>query len=227
MSYSNPSGDPAVCLTCRSGGRIMSRCGSGHDQKCPIHQAWLARGGFSQLSGTLQTGDVYPSGTQVVGGFQVVGLPSSSAGAAVSQLRSAVASSFPMGFAAPSIAGQRDSVNWGAAYGVPTGRLYALITTNQDGVTGGQINSALQAVARDLKTRLGLVVNLTNAHTLGGAAPLPALTPEVGPDGTTVVPSSVSPLAIGGIAAAGVSVLVGAWMWFGRRRAVARNRRKR
>lgn len=178
--------------------------------------------------GALQTGDVYPSGTQVVGGFQVTGLPASSAANARTQLRNAVAASFPMGTAAPAVAGQRDSVNWGPAYGVPSGRLYVLVTTNRDGVTGAEINSALGAVARDLKTRLGFNVTLANAHTLGGASPLPALLPDVGPDGAPLpVEGSLSPLVIGGAVAAGFSVLAGAWMWLRRQRRVVRNRRKR
>lgn len=202
--------------------------------------------------GAFQAGDVYPAGTQVIGGFQVVGLPSASAANAVAQLRGAIGASFSIGGVAPASApaprnrfheiGQRaglpvsapsrarDSVGWGPSYGVPSGRLYALIVTDRDGVTGAQINSALAAVARDLRARLGgLVVNLTNAHTLGGAAPLPSLTPDTGPDGSLIPVengSSLSPLLIGGVAATGLSVLVGAWLWFGRR-AVARNRRTR
>ena len=121
--------------------------------------------------GAFQAGDVYPAGTQVVGGFQVVGLPSASEANAIAQLRSAIGASFSIGGVAPASAPAprnrfheigrraglsisapsraRDSVGWGPSYGVSSGRLYAMIVTNRDGVTGAQINSALAAVARE------------------------------------------------------------------------------
>jgi hypothetical protein len=180
----------------------------------------------------LAEGDTYPSGTQVVGGFQVVGLPSSRANEAKRLLRDAVAASFTMGTAAPAASGTRDSINWGPAYGVPSGRLYALVTTDRDGVTGAAINTAFIAAARDLRTRLGgLVVNLTNSHTRGGAAPLPALTPDTGPDGSPapVDPGgsggSLSPLAIGGVVFGVAALAVIAFAFT--RRPVARNTRRR
>lgn len=176
----------------------------------------------------------YASGAQFVGGFQVRGLPASSANIAKQKLRDAVAASFPMGNAAPVTQGQRDSVNWGPAYGVPSGRLYAVVTLNRDGVSGDAINTAFIAVARDLKRRLGnLTVNLTNAHPVGGTStPLPALTPDVGPDGgpAPVDPGgTMSPLAVGGLALGGLAVLgLGTVLVMSlRRRPVARNRRRR
>jgi hypothetical protein len=176
--------------------------------------------------GGLADGDTYPAGTQVVAGFQVIGLPSDRAELAKLKLRDAVSTSFPFGAAAPVTPGTRDSVNWGPAYGVPSGRLYALITTNRDGVTGAAINQAWISVARDLGRRMGLTVNLTNAHTLGGASPLPPLTPDVGPDGmpAPVDPGgTMSPLLVAGVVTAAIGVpLVALIAMGGRRRRLAR-----
>lgn len=178
--------------------------------------------------GAFQGGDSFPSGTLVVGGFEVVGLPSSSASQAVTRLRDAITSSFPSGrVAAPATSGSnagRPTVGWGPAFGVASGKLYAVISTTADGVTGGQINSMLVATARDLGTRLGLQVRLINAHTTGGAAPLPALTPDLDPSGQIV--QGTSPLVIAGIAVAGLVTVAGALYFVGRRR-VAPNRRMR
>lgn len=169
--------------------------------------------------------DTYPNGTFFAGGFQVVGLPSSSAASAVQKLRDALSASFSVGaIAPPATSGPntgRPTVGWGPAYGVGSGRLYCVVSTTRDGVSGGEINNAFAAVARDLAGRLALTVRLTNAHTLGGATPLPALTPDQGtPD------SAFSPLLIGGIAASGLA-LVGLAYAFLRRRPVARNRGRR
>jgi len=170
--------------------------------------------------------DAYPIGTFMAGGFQVIGLPSSAAAGAVQKLTDAFAASFPVGTIAPPATSGADTgrptVGWGPAYGVDTGRLYAVISTNRDGITGAQANDAFGAVARDLSNRLGLVVNLTNAHTLGNATPLPALTPQPGvtPD------SSVSPMLIGGVVASGVALLL-LTVALVRRRPVARNRGRR
>lgn len=180
--------------------------------------------------GAFQGGDSFPSGTLVVGGFEVVGLPSSSASQAVTRLRDAITSSFPSGrVAAPATSGSnagRPTVGWGPAFGVASGKLYAVISTTADGVTGGQINSMLVATARDLGTRLGLQVRLINAHTTGGAAPLPALTPDLDPSGQIV--QGTSPLLVGGIVVGGlVLVAVGIAAFASMRRPVARNRRGR
>jgi len=169
--------------------------------------------------------DTYPSNTFVGGGFQVVGLPSSSAALAVQKLRDAMAASFSVGSVAPPATSGpntgRPTVGWGPAYGVASGRLYVVAATNRDGVSGAEINNAFAAVARDLATRLHLTVHLTNAHTLGGATPLPALTPDQGtPD------SAISPLLIGGIVASVVAVGGLAYALL-RRRPVARNRGRR
>lgn len=173
----------------------------------------------------LTSSDTYANNTFVAGGFEVVGLPSSAAANAVQKLREAMAASFSVGAVAPPATSGpntgRPTVGWGPAYGVASGRLYAVASTNRDGVSGGEINSALAAVARDLATRLSLTVHLTNAHTLGGATPLPALTPDQGtPD------SAISPLLIGGIAAGGLALAGLAYVLL-RPRRVASNRGQR
>ena len=188
---------------------------------------------YTRALGAFESTSTYASGTQVVGGFQVIGLPSANAGNAVQLLREAVAAAFPMGSVAVTATSGpnrgRPTSGWGAAFGVPAGRLYVVITTNVDGVTGPQINTALSQVARALSGRLnGLRVNLTNAHTTGGAAPLPALTPDTDPSGNVVPGGSLSPLAIGGIAVGGlVVVALGVATFAFVRRPVARNRRPR
>lgn len=178
------------------------------------------RSGLHGVTGS----DTYPNGTFLAGGFQVVGLPSSAAAGAVQKLRDALASSFSVGAVAPPATSGpntgRPTVGWGPAYGVASGRLYAVMSTTRDGVSGTEINNAFAAVARDLSGRLQLTVRLTNAHTLGGATPLPALTPDQGtPD------SEWSPLLIGGIAASGLA-LVGLAYALLRRKPVTRNRRR-
>ncbi len=127
----------------------------------------------------LTTSDTYPSGTQVAAGYSVTGLPASAAPGAVQRLREAMSASFPYGIVS--------AAGWGPAYNVPTGRLYAALSTNRDGVTGAQVNDAFVAVGRDLQSRLGggMTVRNTQAHTFGGAAPLPALTPDQGEPGTS------------------------------------------
>lgn len=181
---------------------------------------------YHRSLGGLTATDAYPAGAQVVGGFTVTGLASKDAGSAVQKLREAVAANFPMGSAASAASGSRDAVNWGPAYGVPSGRLYALITLNRDGVTGGEINSAFAAVARDLSSRLGgLAVALSNVHTYGGATPLPALVADVLPDGS-LAPSggSLSPTMIAGVAGVLLIPLAGLAYVLIRRRPVTRNR---
>jgi hypothetical protein len=184
----------------------------------------------------LVAGDTYPSNAPFIGGFQVVGLPASEGANAVRKLREALAASFSVGriSEAPTSGADRGraTVGWGPAYGVPTGRLYAGMRLTRDGVTGAEIDAAFAAVARDLRTRLGgLVVNITNTHASGGATPLPALTPDVGPDGNPapVDPGGdgggLSPLAIGGIALGGIAA-VGLLAVILMRRPVARNPRR-
>lgn len=179
--------------------------------------------------------DIYPSGTLMVGGYQVVGLDPSQASLAVARLSDAFASAFPMGtLATTSAAGAastadrgRATKGWGPGFGVPAGRLYYVISTTRDGVSGAEVNAAFAAVARDLARRLGVTVTNTNAHTLGGATPLPALTPDPGtpvdPETGAPIIVSTSPLLIGGAVVGALSLTT--LLWFAlRRRPVARNR---
>lgn len=158
--------------------------------------------------GAFASGDSYPAGTPIVGGFQASGLASADSTVAIQRLREAVAASFPVGVVR--------SAGWGPAHGVGAGRMYVVIATSNDGVTGAQINSGLAAVASDLGRRLGRSVSLTNAHAIGGSAPLPSLTPDVDPTTGQVV-QPMSPLVIGGIAVAGLVVAAGAMALFARR----------
>jgi hypothetical protein len=164
--------------------------------------------------GSLTTGDSYPMGTQVAAGYSVTGLASSAAAGAVQRLREAMATSFPYGSVS--------SVGWGPAFQVPSGRLYAVVSTNADGVTGAQVNAALVAVGRDLQSRLGggMVVRNTNAHTLGAAAPLPPLTPDQGE-----VRSSAG--LIIGLAAGGLALVAAALVFVSRRRPAVKSNRRR
>lgn len=161
--------------------------------------------------GAFTASDSYPAGTQVVGGFQVQGLAAADNAVAVQRLRDAAQVSFPMGSVR--------SAGWGPAVGVGSGRLYTVIATTNDGVTGAQINSALTSVAADLGRRLGKTVALTNAHTTGGAAPLPSLTPDVDPQtGQVIQPSMISPLLMGGVAVGGLALAAVVMFVFARRK---------
>lgn len=181
---------------------------------------------FRSALGALTASDAYASGSQVVGGFSVTGLASKDSASAVQKLREAVAANFPSGNLVN--VGGRNAVNWGPAFGVPSGRLYAVVTLSRDGVTGGEINNAFAAVASDLARRLGgLTVALTNVHTTGGATPLTALTPDApSVPGATLPSTSMSPVAIAGIA--GLLLIPVAGLAFVLlRRPVVRNRRRR
>jgi hypothetical protein len=146
--------------------------------------------------GDLAPGATIPSGSQFALGFQVTGLPASAAPGAVTALRSVVGTAFR---------GTLVSAGWGPAFGVPVGRLYALLQTGR-ALTGTDMNTVAHMITNALPSQLPAGVRVTNTHFhavgAGAAATPSTLTtdPVTGlltsfglPAGTTPVATGIDP----------------------------------
>jgi len=110
--------------------------------------------------GDLPAGATIPSGAQYALGFQVTGLTPTTSPQAVSALRAVVGTAFR---------GNLVAAGWGPAYGVPSGRLYAVLQTAR-GLTGADMNTVAHMITGALPSRLpGTTVTNTNFHLVGGS----------------------------------------------------------
>lgn len=114
--------------------------------------------------GALDGGASFPAGSEFAIGYRVTGLPSAAAPGAVQILRGVVADGFR---------GTTVAVQWGPAFGVPSGVLAVKIRTGI-ALTGAQLNSIAVNMGMSLQSRLraagsaaATVVN-SNFHRLGG-----------------------------------------------------------
>jgi hypothetical protein len=110
--------------------------------------------------GDLPAGAAVPTGSRYALGFQVTGLTPTTSPQAVSALRAVVGTAFR---------GNLVAAGWGPAYGVPSGRLYAVLETAR-GLTGADLNTVAHMIIGALPSRLpGTTVANTNFHQVGGS----------------------------------------------------------
>lgn len=113
--------------------------------------------------GALDSGTSFPAGSEFAIGYTVRGLSAGAAPGAVQILREAVAFGFR---------GTIVGVQWGPAFGVPSGVLAVKIRTGT-ALTGAQLNSIFSNVGLQFQTRLraagsaGATVTNSHLHRLG------------------------------------------------------------
>jgi hypothetical protein len=111
--------------------------------------------------GDLSPGAAIPAGAQFALGFQVNGLTPTTTPRAVAALRTVVGTAFR---------GTLVAAGWGPAYGVPAGRLYALLQTGR-ALTGTDMNTVAHMITGALPSQLpGTTVTNTNFHQVGGGS---------------------------------------------------------
>jgi hypothetical protein len=114
--------------------------------------------------GALDAGTSFPAGSEFAVGYTVRGLPSAQAPGAVQILRDSVI----YGFRGTIVA-----VQWGPAFGVPSGVLAVKIRTGT-ALTGAQLNSIFSNIGITFQSRLrsagspSAVVTNSHLHQIGG-----------------------------------------------------------
>jgi hypothetical protein len=146
--------------------------------------------------GALDSGTSFPAGSEFGVGYQVTGLPSAAAPGAVQVLRDSVA----YGFRGTIVA-----VQWGPAFGVPSGVLAVKIRTGLP-LSGAQLNSIFSDVGNTFQSRLraagstSAVVRNSHLHQIGSTSaslptsdPVASLLSTFGMSTTPVTPTGIDP----------------------------------